>query len=148
VAETDAAGLRIGQTVVVRLDALDGLALDGRVAQILPAADPSTHSFWVKADLPSVPRIRSGLFGRMVFPIGRRSALMIPQAAVQVEGELSRVYVADESAIVQSRLIRPGPVREGRVEVLSGLVDGERILARASDGREGAIVRIPEGSRP
>jgi len=147
VAETEAAGLRIGQTVMVRLDALEGIALDGRVAQILPAADPSTHSFWVKADLPSVPRIKSGLFGRMVFAVGRRSALMIPQAAIHVEGELSRVYVVDESAIVQSRLIRPGPVWEGRVEALTGLVSGERILARASDGREGAIVQIPEGSR-
>jgi RND family efflux transporter MFP subunit len=148
VAETDAAGIHIGQTVMVRLDALDGLSLDGRVAQILPSADPSTHSIWVKTDLPSVPRLKSGLFGRMVFAVGQRSALMVPQAAIRVEGELSRVYVVDASAIVQSRLIQPGQIQEGRVEALSGLVSGERILARASDGREGAVVQIPEGSLP
>jgi len=148
VAETDAAGLHIGQTVVVRLDALGDLALDGRVAQILPAADPSTHSFWVKTDLPSVPRLKSGLFGRMVFPVGQRSALMIPQAAIRVEGELSRVYVVDESGNVQSRLIQLGKMQEGKVEALSGLASGERVLAHASEGRDGAIVQIPEGSRP
>lgn len=148
VAETDAAGLHIGQTVRVRLDALDGLALDGRVAQILPAASPSTHSIWVKTDLPSVPRLKSGLFGRMVFAVGQRSALMIPQTAIRVEGELSRVYVVDASGTVQSRLIQPGQIQEGRVEALSGLVPGERILVRASDGREGAIVQVSEGSLP
>jgi RND family efflux transporter MFP subunit len=148
VAESDASSLRIGQSVMVRLDALDGLALDGRVAQILPAADPSTHSFWVKTDLPSVPRIKSGLFGRMIFVAGQRSALMIPQSAIRVEGEISRVYVVDDSGNVQSRLIQPGQIQEGKVEGLSGLVSGERILARSSDGRDGAIVQIPEESRP
>jgi len=148
VAETDAAGLHIGQTVMVRLDALDGLSLDGRVAQILPSADPSTHSIWVKTDLPSVPRLKSGLFGRMVFVVGQRSALMIPQPAIRVEGELSRVYVVDASSLVRSRLIQPGQIQERRVEALSGLVSGERILARASEGREGAMVQIPEGSLP
>lgn len=148
VAESDVHTLRLGQTVPVRLDAFENPDIEGRVAQILPSADPSTHSFWVKIDLPSLPWIKSGLFGRMRFVIGQRSALMIPRSAVRIEGELSRVYVVDESGVVQSRLIRSGRVQGDQVEVLSGIVPGERILTRASDGREGSMVRAAEDGRP
>jgi RND family efflux transporter MFP subunit len=148
VAETDMAGLRIGQPVTVRFDALGDEAFPSRIAQILPAADPSTHSFLVKTDLAVDARLKSGLFGRMVFPVGRRSTLLVPQSAVSVRGELARVYVVVESGLVQSRLIQLGKVQEDRVEVLSGLASGEHILTRASEGREGEIVRVRQGDPP
>ena len=148
VAEMDVAGLRIGQTVVVRLDVLGDRVIEGRVVQILPSADPSTHSFWMKADLPSIPGIKTGLYGRMILVIGQRTALVIPQAAVRTEGELSRVYVVGESEVVQSRLVRLGQMQGDRVEVLSGMAPGERILTRASEGREGAVIEKGKGDRP
>jgi RND family efflux transporter MFP subunit len=148
VAETDLPALRIGQQVTVRLDALGDEPIPSRIGQILPAADPSTHSFLVKADLAADPRLKSGLFGRMVFPVGRRSTLLVPRSAVSVRGELARVYVVVESGLIQSRLIQLGKTHDDRVEVLSGLASGEQILARASEGGVGEIVRGREDSRP
>lgn len=148
VAETDIPALQIGQQVTVRLDARGDETIPSRIGQILPAADPSTHSFLVKADLAADPRLKSGLFRRMVFPVGRRSTLLVPRSAVWVRGELARVYVVVESGRVQSRLIQLGKTRDDRVEVLSGLASGEQILARASEGGEGKIVRGREGIRP
>jgi RND family efflux transporter MFP subunit len=145
VAETDVSHLRVGQSVTVRLDAMGGSELTGRVAQILPVADPSTHSFLVKANLPRGPNMRSGLFGRMVFPVGTRNGLMVPQSSVLVKGELAQVYVVGESGLVQLRLIQLGRIYRNRVDVLSGLTPGERVLTRFTEGQEGKIVRIPGG---
>jgi membrane fusion protein, multidrug efflux system len=145
VAETDVSHLRVGQSVTVRLDATGGGEITGRVAQILPVADPSTHSFLVKVNLPRVRSMRSGLFGRMMFPVGTRNGLMVPQSSVSVKGEMAQVYIVGESGLIQLRLIQLGRVYRNRVDVLSGLTSGERVLTRFAEGQEGKIVRIPGG---
>jgi len=145
VAETDVSHLRVGQSVTVRLDATGGDELTGRVAQILPVSDPSTHSFLVRINLPRERNMRSGFFGRMIFPIGARNSLLVPQSSVSVKGELAQVYVVGESGLIQLRLIRLGRNYLDRVDVLSGLTSSERVLTRFSEGREGKMVRVPGG---
>jgi len=148
VAVTDIGALRVGDPVTVRLDAFDDLLLSGRVAKILPAADPSTHSVMVKVDLTSRPGLKSGLFGKMSFPIGTRKALTLPASAVLEKDGLSSVYVVHESGVIQSRMVKVGKAQEERVEILSGLRPGERVLAHAQEGQEGAQLQTPPGASP
>lgn len=145
VSETDISRLREGQRLTVRLDALPGRVLEGRVSQILPSADPSTHSFTVKVDLPAGSGIRSGLFGRMVFSAGTRRTILVPRTAVLQAGELAKVYALDEHGVAQLRLVKTGRAFEGRVEILSGLKPGERILVRAEARAQGALIRPAAG---
>jgi len=145
VAESDVSQLRVGQSVGVKLDAMGDTDFTARLSQILPAADPSTHSFIVKTDLAMMRGVRSGLFGRMIFPVGTRSSLLVPQSAVSTRGELSQVYVVGDSGFLQIRLVQVGKVHGDKVEVLSGLSAGEHVLTQFFDGQEGKFVRIPAG---
>jgi multidrug efflux pump subunit AcrA (membrane-fusion protein) len=52
----------------------------------------------------------------------------IPVKAILLRGQLQGVYVVDSTNIARLRLIQVGKSYGDRVEVLSGLRDGERIL--------------------
>jgi RND family efflux transporter MFP subunit len=126
--ESDIRILRVRQTVPVSIDALGDAELSGKVVQILPAADSASRSFLAKIELPSDPRLRSGLFGRARFPRGERSSLSIPRAAVVERGQLQGVYVIDANQIAGLRYITLGQTAGDQVEVLSGLQEGEKLV--------------------
>jgi multidrug efflux pump subunit AcrA (membrane-fusion protein) len=95
----------------------------------------------VKLDLPAHPDVRSGLFGRAQFSGEARQALSVPLSAVVERGQLTSVYVVDAQDIARLRLITTGERRAERVEVLSGLAAGERIVVDGTD-RVGDGVRV------
>jgi multidrug efflux pump subunit AcrA (membrane-fusion protein) len=142
VGESAVGRVRVGQRVPVTLDAL-GRTLEGRVAEIIPAADPTSRTVTVKLDLPADPDVRSGMFGRAQFSAEARQALTVPLSAVVERGQLTSVYVVDAQGVARLRLITTGERRAERVEALSGLADGERIVVGGTDRmRDGAKVVV------
>ncbi|MGB9073752.1 MAG: efflux RND transporter periplasmic adaptor subunit [Terriglobales bacterium] len=131
--ESDLRYVRMGEQVPVLVDALENAQLNGKVAQIVPAADPGSRSFLVKIDLPADARLRSGLFGRAQFSRGKRSSLLIPQTAVVERGQLQGVYVLDTNKIASLRYVTLGITAGTEIEVLAGLQEGERIVAKPGD---------------
>jgi RND family efflux transporter MFP subunit len=132
--------VRIGESVAVEIDGLNR-TVTGRVAEIVPSVDAATRSFTVKIDLPAVPGLRSGMFGRAGFTARKRRALLVPQSAVLERGQIRSVYVV-EGDTARLRLVTLGEGRDER-EVLSGLTAGERIIVSPpsllSDGTRVAI---------
>jgi RND family efflux transporter MFP subunit len=137
--------IRMGDPVRVAIDALGAQEQVGRVGEIQPAADPASRSSVVKIDLPgnagregSVQILRSGLFGRVRFPIGKKQGITIPQKAIVERGQLLQVFVVDPKGRANMRMIRTGKTFGDRVEVLSGLNNGDRIIIegveKVSDG--------------
>jgi len=126
VEESRVAAIRVGQPVSVVLDGV-GRTLDARVSEIVPAVDAASRSYTVKIDLPSLPTLRSGAFGRASFSLGSRSPLIIPVGAVTARGQLQSVMVA-ENGIAHTRLITAGQHSKDQVEVLSGLTAGEMVI--------------------
>jgi RND family efflux transporter MFP subunit len=139
--ENDIGLARLGAPVPVVVDSLGGAALAGRVAQIVPAADPASRSFVVKIDLPVDARLRAGLFGRAHFLRGHREALLIPRAATVQRGQLNGVFVIGSDGVALLRYLTLGSPENDQVEVLSGLQTGEKIIA-APGGREFAGKQI------
>ena len=127
--ENDLRYVQMGEQVPVVVDALENAELKGKVAQIVPTADPGSRSFLVKIELPADARLRSGLFGRVQFSRGKRSSLLIPQTAVVARGQLQGVYVLDPNKIANLRYITLGKTTGSEVEVLAGLQEGERLVA-------------------
>ena len=127
--ENDLQYVRLGEQVPVVVDALENAELKGKVAQIVPTADPGSRSFLVKIELPADARLRSGLFGHAQFSRGKRPSLLIPQTAVVARGQLQGVYVLDPNKIANLRYITLGKTTGGEVEVLAGLQEGERLVA-------------------
>jgi RND family efflux transporter MFP subunit len=124
-----------GDRAAVRIDALGDGELEGRVEEVAPVADPATRTYLVKIGLPApkAGRLRSGLFGRALFRTGERQALLVPQRAVVEQGQLSGVFAVETGNVARLRLVRVGKREGDRVEVLSGLTAGERIVV---EGRE------------
>lgn len=148
VPETEVAALRRGSLVRVELDIQGEGVMEGRVAQILPSADPATHSLLVKVDLPPSPGLSTGLYGRLSYPTGVRKTLLVPQSAVLERGQLSRIFVAEPSGEIRSRMVKTGTLTGGRIEILSGLRPGERVVAEARADLEGRRLPPAEEARP
>jgi len=131
--ESQITAAKFGEPVSTTIDGLGSQPIQGKVTQIVPAADPASRTFTVKIDLPSNPQIRSGLFGRARFPRGQRGAIEIPEDAVLKRGQLQAVYVVDSERRASLRFVTLGSVSDGRVEVLSGLQSGDRIVKQPRD---------------
>jgi len=131
--EGDLRFVRTGEVVAVVVDALETTKLKGRVAQIMPAADPGSRSFLVKIELPADARLRTGQFGRAQFSRGQRSSLLIPQTAVVERGQLQGVYVLDQNKIASLRYVTLGKSAGAAVEVLAGLQEREDLVAKPGD---------------
>ena len=112
------------------------------MVEIIPTADPASRSYTVKIELPRDQSLRSGLFGKARFITGQRQVITIPRKSLVERGQLSGVYVIDANAVAQMRLVNVGKSYGDRVEILSGLSDGDRIAAdSALISREGVKVQ-------
>lgn len=125
--------VRLGENVPIVLDSLGNQTIVGKVVEIVPMADPASRTFTVKIELPVNPLIRSGLFGRARFPRGEREAILIPQNALLHRGQLDALYVVGKDEIVGLRYVTLGKHAADQVEVLSGLENGERIVAQPGE---------------
>lgn len=137
--------IRVGQPVDAVIDALGPEPLAGSVAVIVPRAEASTQSVLVKVDLPGAAGMKSGLYGRGRFAVGRDRALTVPASAVSSIGALDRVYVVDGVGMLRARLVRLGRSYGDRVEVRAGLEAGERVLIEGARGVDGARWTAPSG---
>jgi membrane fusion protein, multidrug efflux system len=135
VEEAKIANLRRGDSVTVLIDALDGTQFGAKVSEVVPTSDPASRSFTVKIDLSaeiSKLGIRSGLFGKARFPSGQRQALLVPQMSVVERGQLIGVYVVDGTGSAHLRIVKTGKTYGDRIETLSGLIEGERIVSEGA----------------
>ena len=122
-----------GMKVEVAIDGAGSADIAGTVAEIVPAADPASHSFLVKIDLPSSGQLRAGMYGTAEFPNGVRQAILIPRSAVVLRGSLACAYVLDGQGIAQLRYLTLGAAQGDLVEVLSGISSGEKLVDAPSD---------------
>jgi len=141
VEESRVAAIRVGQPVSVILDGIDH-QLAARVSEIVPAVDAASRSYTVKIDLPTLPALRSGAFGRASFSLDSRLTLTIPAAAMTERGQLQSVLVA-ENGMAHTRLITAGQKTNDQVEVLSGITAGEKVIFPVPRGlSDGARVEM------
>ena len=126
VRESLARRLRVGAPIPVRIDALD-LVCEGTISEIVPRADEVSRTFDVKVTGPCPPGVYSGMFGRLLVPLGEEEVLVAPASAVREIGQLRLVDVA-EGGVLRRRAVRLGRVFGDEVEVLAGLRAGERVV--------------------
>lgn len=117
------------------LDAtLNGQTVPTTVAEIVPAADPASHSFLVKLALPAAqPMLRAGIYGSVAIPIGQRTAILIPSSAVVQRGSLATAWVLDANHIASLRYLTLGATFGDQVEALSGIAAGDMLVLQPAD---------------
>ncbi|RUM88478.1 MAG: hypothetical protein DSZ24_03550 [Thermodesulfatator sp.] len=135
-----------------------GLSLSLKVTEVVPAVNPQSRTFTVKADLPADFSLPSGSYARVFFPVGKRRGLFVPQTALVDRGGFKALFVVGKEGRVVLRVVRIGktffrrsgellpacPAKECEavVEILSGVRAGERVVVRPPLGlREGDRVQ-------
>ncbi|HXH65482.1 MAG TPA: hypothetical protein VNH42_08255, partial [Mariprofundaceae bacterium] len=81
-----------------------------------------------KAALGQVPGLKAGMFADVQFQTGQTQGIMIPRSAIVMRSDIPGVYMVEADNSVHFRMIRTGRTWGDRVEVLSGLSAGERIV--------------------
>jgi membrane fusion protein (multidrug efflux system) len=123
-----------GVTVRVRLP--DGkLYAQPGVADFLDIkADPSTDTIAVRAALPNKQAllVPGGIVGVQIARGAPRSALVIPQAAIQLDQAGSYVLTVNDKNQVVLRRITTGAERGSAVIVANGLAAGERVIVEGT----------------
>lgn len=120
--------VQTGQPVQVRIPASGETPLAGTVDVIVPSADQGSRTFVVQVGLADDVSLRSGMFSRVPLTIGEQQSMRIPASAVVRQGQLTGVFIVDDQHVARLRLIRTGRTFGEKVEVISGLKDGTRLV--------------------
>lgn len=144
--------VRIGQPVDLRVEGV-AARQRGHVVRIAPSTQAGTRSVPIYIALDSRdPSVRAGLFAQGSLEVeGRDGVLAVPLSAIRDAGARLFVYAVVEGRLVE-RDVRIGLRDEsgggpGRIEIVSGLAAGERIVAtNLGTLRPGATVRIAPGA--
>jgi RND family efflux transporter MFP subunit len=103
--------------------------------QWLPTADAATHTVQLRADLPAgLVGVAPGMFARLWVALEAPASqgapkLSVPLQAIVRRAEMTGLYVLSADGRPLLRQVRLGPVAGDRVEILSGLMPGERVVA-------------------
>lgn len=137
--ENVATKVKPGTPLQVTLDAI-GSTFAARIAEIVPTADPASRTFTAKIALKQ-SGLKSGMFGRGAISLGTTvNGITVPKKAVVERGAMTSVWALDKDNIARMRIVRVGRMIGERVEVLSGLSEGDRVVAAG-------VEKVTEGAR-
>ena len=122
--------VQVGQSVRVAL--ADGTQLTGRVRTVAPTVQSGTRTGLVYVDLPKPLNARPGMFARGEIELSHGTASTLPLASVVVRDGYSYVFVVTASQRVERRRVQTGSIRDGRVEIVSGVSPQDQVVERGA----------------
>jgi multidrug efflux pump subunit AcrA (membrane-fusion protein) len=142
VREEDASQMKLGEAIDVRVAALPGQTFAAKLTFVSSAVDPATRRSAVRAEIANLSgTLKPAMIATMSIPIGAdRVSPAVPEIAILYVGNQARVwaYAGEEKLVL--RTVKLGRLQDGFMEVLDGLVPGERValsgnLFRVSSAR-------------
>lgn len=131
--ENDLSRLAVGQSVAMTLSSQPGRAWTGRVEYIAPTVDEATRTIEVRADFANDDgALKPGMFADVAVETGSDSTLSIPEDAVLESGSRSVVFTLGADGTLLARDVRTGARTDGRIEVLSGVAQGDSVAVGAN----------------
>lgn len=120
--------VQIRQRQQARVVLADGNSIPAERVIVFPYADPASHSFTVRLELPQGETgLTPGAIVKVRFALGETERVTVPVTALVQRSEIRGVYVVDAAGRVSLRQLRLGHRHGDRVEVLAGLSAGETI---------------------
>lgn len=140
-----------GQLIEVAVAAWPGETFAGEVEVISPNVDLRSRTLMLRGRLDNeLLKLQPGMFATVHLILGEaESALTLPRTAIAFFAYGESVFVieeADEGLVVRRQPVQVGRTRDERVEILSGLEAGQRVVHTGHlKLREGQAVRIVDG---
>ncbi|MBO9481300.1 efflux RND transporter periplasmic adaptor subunit [Salinisphaera sp. G21_0] len=131
-----------GARVSATTDAWPGKTFTGTIDSINPRIDPVNLTLQVRAllDNPESQLLPGMLMRISIERQNQQQRLVVPSRSILFDGNRRYVFVIDEQNRVERRTITTGQTIDQYIVVLSGLVEGERVV------NEGAV-KVTDGRR-
>ncbi|MCL5743489.1 MAG: efflux RND transporter periplasmic adaptor subunit [Acidobacteria bacterium] len=127
--EYEAPNIRIGETARVSLQALPGRIFNALIDYIQPGVDPMTRTLKVRLDMDNPGLIlKPDMYANVEFKVNFPSKLTVPVEAVLNAGERKTVFIDRGNGFLEPRQVTTGEREGDRIEILSGLSGGERVV--------------------
>jgi RND family efflux transporter MFP subunit len=151
VPEVHSGELEVGQSIAIRVAGRDE-PIPAKICRISPTVVQTSRSVRMEADVANEDlSLQAGLFGEaeiVVDPAAK--ALAVPAAAVSQFAGVQKVWLVANGRCEQ-RTVHIGRRDTDRIEIVEGLADGDVIVSRADQGREGPVVAVnetPQSDKP
>ncbi len=134
--------VHMGMQAEISVDMYPDKVFMGKVSLIAPAIDPATRTFMIELTLPNAKgELRPGMFSRTQLVFGTAEGIMVDDIAIQRQLGTNDKYVfLDVDGKAERRMVTTGTQVGTRVEVLSGVNAGDRVItagvARLMQGTE------------
>lgn len=129
VPEASIRDVRIGSAAQLEFAGASVTSRTARVEFIYPTLSEDTRTLRVRFSVPNPDGgLRPGLFGSATFEIASGETLTVPRDAVVDTGVQQHVFVA-ANGMFEPRVVMAGARLADRVEILSGLAEGERVVS-------------------
>jgi len=142
VPEADVPVVRLGRRVNVEVASLNK-TFEGTVARFADKVDDATRTMMTEIDVPN-PKLEivPGMYAYVSFPVAdKKAALTVPVQAVSREGNKALVYRVDRNNQIEVQAVAIGLESRSRIEVLSGLAEGDVVaVGNTSQLRQGQVV--------
>ena len=140
--------LGVGDPVTLRLDSMGSREFAGRILRIHPTVDPLTRQGVVEVRVDAPPsEARPGQMARVSLQLRPLPRTTIPFAALRRDTQGEYVYLFDEEKKIHRSAVNSGIQLGERVEVLSGLEQGQQVVSNGflglSDGMSVRLAKPP-----
>jgi RND family efflux transporter MFP subunit len=127
--EYEAPNIHVGETAHVSLQALPGKSFSARIDYLQPEVDPMTRTLKVRLNMnnPGV-MLKPDMYADVEFRVNIPSTLTVAADAVLNAGERKTVFVDRGNGFFEPRQVKTGEREGDRIQILSGLNGGERIV--------------------
>jgi RND family efflux transporter MFP subunit len=144
VPQSDADSVRVGQKATLVVSDLGGRKFTGTVARTANALDPATRTLLVEVQIDNGGGVLlPGMYTQVDLSVPRKNPpLMIAADALVVRSNGPQVAVVGADGTVHFALVQLGRDLGDRLEALSGVQEGDRLVVNPGDAvREGAKVK-------
>jgi Cu(I)/Ag(I) efflux system membrane fusion protein len=131
--ETEIGRVKVGQQAVLELPSYPGEKFTGKVTFIYPALAAGSRTLQARIEFKNPTlKLRPGMYGDVTLDLGDQSAIVVPAEALVDTGESQYVFVSKGGGRFEPRRVKAGWSGGGRVAVLEGLAEGERVVTTAN----------------
>jgi RND family efflux transporter MFP subunit len=127
--ESLAGQIHLGDPVRVHVQA-SNQDIVGKVSRFAQSLDMQTRTMETEIDFENTAeKLLPGMYAETVLQLSdRKDVLVVPMEAVMQNAGDARILVVNGQNIVEERKVKLGTQGKSRVEVLSGLTEGERVI--------------------
>ena len=127
--ENDLQYVRPGTMATLSFPSRQGRTLQARVSNVLPQVDPATRTLKVRLEIDNPDLVlRPDMFVNVALAVSLPRAVTVPADAVVDSGTRKTVFVDRGNGYFEPRRVETGWRFDDRIEVVKGLVSGERIV--------------------